>query len=54
MYPGKTKFLTEAFKDATAEPFTYLLLDLKPDTNEKMRVRANIFPGEENCVYVPK
>jgi len=54
MYPGKSKFLSEAFKDATREPFSYLFLDLKPDTEEKFRVRANIFPGEASCVYVPK
>jgi len=54
MYPGKSKFLVEAFKDATSEPFSYLLMDLKPDTEEKLRVRANVFPGEESCVYVPK
>src|SRR6266496_4471083 len=54
MYPGKSKFLIEAFKDATSEPFSYMLIDLKPDTGEKFRVRANVFPGEESCVYVPK
>jgi len=54
MYPGKSKFLIEAFKDATQEPFSYMLLDLKPDTEEKFRVRTKIFPGEQCYVYVPK
>ena len=54
MYPGKTKFLVEAFKDATVEPFSYMLIDLKPDTEEQYRIRANIFPGEKNYVYIPK
>ena len=54
MYPGKTKFLVEAFKDATVEPFSYMLIDLKPDTEDQHRVRASIFPGEKNYVYVPK
>ena len=54
MYPGKSKFLIDAFQDATVKPFSYLLLDLKADTEEKFRVRANIFPGEESCVYLPK
>jgi hypothetical protein len=44
MYPGRSKFLVEAFKDATAKPYGYLLIDLKPETDEKCRVRANIFP----------
>ena len=54
MYPSKSKFLVEAFRDATATPFSYLLIDLKADTDEKLRVRSNIFPGETPYVYVPK
>jgi hypothetical protein len=54
MYPGQSKFLVEAFKDATEKPFGYLLLDLKPDTDEKYRIRTNIFPGERQFVYLPK
>jgi len=45
MYPGQAKFLIEAFRDATQEPYTYMLVDLKPDTDEKFRVRTNIFPA---------
>ena len=54
MYPGQNKFLVEAFKNATEKPFGYLLLDLKPDTDEKYRVRTNIFPDERQYVYVPR
>src|SRR5437899_11417681 len=54
MYPSKSKFLVEAFRDATATRFSYLLIDLKADTDEKLRVRSNIFPGETPYVYVPK
>jgi Adenovirus IVa2 protein len=54
MYPGKTKFLIEAFRDATIAPYSYILLDLKADTDDKYRVRANVFPDEQNFVYVPK
>jgi len=48
MYPGKSKFSVEAFKDATDKAFGYLLLDLKPDTEEKYRLRTNIFPGKRS------
>lgn len=34
MYPGNTKFMREAFKDATSQPFSYLLVDLKPQTED--------------------
>jgi len=54
MYPGQSKFLVEAFKNATEKPFGYLLLDLKPDTDERYRIRTNIFPDERQYVYVPK
>ena len=54
MYPGKSQFLVDAFVDATAKPFGYLLIDLKPDTEEKYRVRTGIFPGELQFVYSPK
>ena len=39
MYPGKSKFLIEAFKDAMIELFSYLLINLKPDMDKKFRVR---------------
>ena len=54
MYPGKSQFLVEAFEDATTDPYGYLFLDLKADTDEAHRVRTNIFPGETNYVYVVK
>ena len=54
MYPGRSKFLAEAFKDATDKAYGYLLIDLKPDTEEKYRIRTNIFPGERQYVCVPK
>ena len=54
MYPGKSKFLIESYRDATSTPFSYLLVDLKPDTDDKLRVRAGIFPGDTTYVYVPK
>jgi hypothetical protein len=54
MYPGKSKFLVEAFTDATTKPFGYLLIDLKADTEQKFRVRTNIFLDERQYVYVPK
>ena len=54
MFPGHSGLLTQAFRDATSQPYSYLLIDLKPDTDEKHRLRANIFPGETNFVYVHK
>ena len=31
-----------------------VLLDLRPEQNEDLRLRTNVFPGETHYVYVPK
>lgn len=54
MYPADSKFAVEAFKDATSTPYAYLLVDMKPETYEKFRLRANIFPDELTSVYIKK
>jgi hypothetical protein len=54
MYPGKSKLLIEAYQDATTNPFGYLLIDMKPQTNDKMRLRTNIFINERQIAYVSK
>jgi hypothetical protein len=54
MYPGKSQYMIEAYKDATIAPHSYLLLDLHPEQDEKLRLRTNIFPGELQAVYVQK
>ncbi len=54
MYPGHIKYVQEAFEDATAVPYGYLLVDFKQDTPEHMRLRTNIFPGETQYVYLHK
>ena len=38
IHPDKMKFLMWAYKDATSSPHLYLVLDLKPDTEERFRV----------------
>ena len=55
MYPGRVKFVQEAFKDATSVPYGYLLVDLKQDTPEDMRLRTAIFADDGvQYVYLPK
>ena len=54
MYPGKIKFLQEAFRDATKLPYHYLFLDLKPYTDEKFRVQTFIMPDKTQYAYVNK
>lgn len=54
MYPGQTKYAQEAFALATRYPHGYLLVDLKQQTPEHLRLRGHIFPGENKEVYVAK
>ena len=53
MYPGKSKFLVESFHDATKQAYGYLLLDLKPTTEDQLRIRTGILPDNVQIVYVP-
>ena len=48
---GIGKKLTEAYLDATAEPFSYLLIDLSPLSDSSYMLRSNILPDEYVTVY---
>lgn len=53
VFPNRTRFLSAAFNDATRNPYGYLFLDLRPETEEDIRVRTNIFSNEITTVYQP-
>lgn len=50
---GKGSFLVDAYEDATKEPYSYISINLRQDADERGRIRGNVFPGEEQTVYVP-
>lgn len=54
MYPTKWRHMLEAFTDATSEPYSFLLIDLKPTTDDRYRLRSGIFPDETNYFYTYK
>lgn len=51
LYPKKSGYFIEAFQDATAEPYSYLFVDMTQLCPEELRLRTNIFPGEITMVY---
>ena len=54
MCPGRVKFVQEAFADATSTPYEYILVDLKQDTPEDLRLRTSILPDDGvQYVYMP-
>ena len=53
LYPSNSKLFTEAFRDATSKPFSYLFVDLTQSCPDKFRLRANVLPDEgQTYVYV--
>ena len=55
MYPKNVKVMQDAYKLATAEPWSYLLVDLKQNTPDHLRLRGEIFQGGgRQTVYVPR
>lgn len=53
MYPGNGKFLPDALKMATRQPYSCLFIDLKPETEESLRVMSGVLPHEDLFYYRP-
>jgi hypothetical protein len=52
MRPKQAWFLLDAFNGATWKPFSYILLDLRSDTPDAIRVRARMV-DTDTTMYVP-
>ena len=53
LMPGKSRALTESYADATKKPHSYLLVDLRQDTDDRVRLIGDY--GEESMsAYVVK
>jgi hypothetical protein len=52
MYPQWTEYFLEAYAAATAQPHGYLVIDMKQETPDILRLRSHIFPGEKQIAYV--
>nr|CAD2207664.1 unnamed protein product [Meloidogyne enterolobii] len=53
LFPKKLDYFLEAYRDATSERFSYLLINMHPNADEHLRLSTNIFPGEKQCIYLP-
>ena len=52
IFPNKPNFFLDVYNDATHLPFGYLLVDLRPETSEELRLRSNIsHPYEGIVIY---
>ena len=51
MYPQRTEYFLEAYTAATAQPNGYLVIDMKQETLDILRLGSHIFPGEKEIAY---
>ena len=50
--PENIKFIIQGFVAATRKPYSYLVLDIKPETKKEIRLRYRIFPHEFPTVCI--
>jgi GTPase SAR1 family protein len=51
MYGRRSSFLVDCYHDATRDSYGYLLLDLRPDSDDELRIRSRIFKDEVCEIY---
>ena len=51
LYPLKSREFFDAYIDSTSQPYGYLVVDLSPRACEDVRLRTNVFIGEDPIVY---
>ena len=49
---GNTKFLQDVYRDATKEAYSHLLIDMRADTDNRLRYRSNVLQDTQR-VYQP-
>lgn len=56
VYPENTKYFLDAYIKATKKQFSYLVVDLHPQTEEEYRLRESLFPTPPGLywLYLPE
>ena len=54
LFPQQQKYFMDAYSDACAVPYSYLLIDMSPESSDEIRLRTDIFPPEISFAYIPK
>jgi len=51
---GCSGYLLDSYKNATnSKPYTYLVVDIHPKSNDLLRIQSGIFPGENHIIHLP-
>jgi len=53
MMPEKPRFVYDCYKLATSKPYSYLVIDLYPNTVDSARFRSSVFVDSNLKLYVP-
>jgi hypothetical protein len=48
--PGRVQEFMRSYEDATSQHHGYLMLDLKPTTDDQQRLKTNILPGKADAL----
>lgn len=51
LFPGKQKKFLQIYQDATKEPYGFLLVDIHPQSLEKLSLRSDIFNDKYIIIY---
>ena len=54
MYPGRIKKFQTIFETATEQPYSYLFIDLKPETPDEIRLMSNVMGENTGWITVYK
>lgn len=54
LFPDRLKFFQEAYRIATKQPYSYLLIDLSNNIDEEYRLRSQILPNQSPRIHIPK
>jgi hypothetical protein len=52
VYPENPRMLVQAYRDATSRPYGYLLIDLRPETCDALRILSDVLE-KQSTAHVP-
>jgi hypothetical protein len=53
LYPGRGGVLVDAYNDVMKTMYNYLVVDMSPRGDDRLRLRTRIFPNEDPIIYQP-
>ena len=53
LFPRENNYFLHSYRQATEHPYGYLLISLHANSPNLLRLRTNIFPGEDQVVFTP-